>query len=185
MFIYNKIGLSTHLAHFSFCFFLSAVVMFPFFFFPFSNQFHFIFYYVLATEIPPIRVADRDRPACLKCHSKFTALPPFQKRHHCRSCGDVFCNKCSTLRLSISLPGEEYQKGPVRVCDFCAKHLSVGDQNSMLRYCTILRSSPSDCGVVYKLQAARALHMSIDHLTVSHVRINLYFIDPFMLLFCF
>ena len=118
----------------------------------------------------------------MKCNIKFTAFPPFQKRHHCRSCGDVFCQKCSTLKLAINLAGEDYSKGPVRVCDFCALHLSVGDQNSMLRYCTILRSSGAESGVVYKLQAARALHMSVEHLAVSEVRsFSLFGLGTFLL----
>ena len=51
-----------------------------------------------------------------------------------------------------------------------ALHLSVGDLNSMLRYCTILRGSlPDFTGLVYKLQAARALHISVEHLAVSDV----------------
>ena len=129
--------------------------------------------YFSALEIAPMRVPDKDRPACLKCSVKFTTFPPFQKRHHCRSCGEVFCQKCSTLKLSLPLVGEEYLKGPVRVCDFCALHLSVGDNNSLLRYCTILKSSPADSsGLVFKLQAARALHMSIEHLEFSIVRIE-------------
>ena len=82
----------------------------------------------------------------------------------------MFCQKCSTLKLTLNLPGEDYTRGPVRVCDFCALHLSVGDLNSMLRYCTILRGSlPDFTGLVYKLQAARALHISVEHLAVSDV----------------
>lgn len=124
---------------------------------------------IAAKEIAPLRVPDKDRPGCLKCNTKFTAFPPFQKRHHCRSCGDIFCQKCSTLKIALTLPGEDYTKGPVRICDFCAIHLSIGDQNSMLRYCTILRGSRADCNTVSRLQAARALHMSTEHLRIPQV----------------
>lgn len=73
----------------------------------------------------------------------------------------------------MPLVGEDYLRGPVRVCDFCAHHLSVGDNNSMLRYCTILKSSPADnSGLVFKLQAARALHMSTEHLEHLNVSIE-------------
>lgn len=122
-----------------------------------------------AMEIVPMRVPDKERPGCLKCNIKFTAFPPFQKRHHCRSCGDIFCQKCSTLKLTLNLPGEDYAKGPVRICDYCALYLSLGDFNTMLRYCTILKGSNADSSTLNKLQAARALHMSIEHLQIPQV----------------
>ena len=70
----------------------------------------------LAMEILPARIPDKDRPFCVKCQTKFQ--PPFQKRHHCRSCGDVYCNKCSDNKATLVLPGSEYLE-PVRICDYC------------------------------------------------------------------
>jgi hypothetical protein len=35
---------------------------------------------------------------CSHCHTDFTAL---ERRHHCRSCGQVFCNRCSDQRCLI------------------------------------------------------------------------------------
>jgi hypothetical protein len=92
--------------------------------------------------------------------------------HYCRSCGDIYCHKCSTLKLLLTLPGEDYEKGPVRVCDYCAIHLSAGDNNSMLRYCNILNNTMTGNHVVTKLQAARALHISIEHLSVSSLAMS-------------
>lgn len=74
----------------------------------------------LAMEILPYKIPDKDRLNCFKCQVKFQ--PPFQKRHHCRSCGDIYCNDCSNHRLHVILPSHEY-KEPVRVCDYCMGHL--------------------------------------------------------------
>ena len=61
--------------------------------------------------------------------------------------------------MRITLPSPEYAED-VRVCDFCFAHLAQGDKNSILRYLGVLRSSEVDC--VDKLNAARALHMSLE-----------------------
>ena len=37
---------------------------------------------------------------CAMCTSKFTS---FRRRHHCRSCGQVFCSKC----CSSFVPGRQ------------------------------------------------------------------------------
>lgn len=41
----------------------------------------------------------------------------FRRRHHCRACGGVFCDACSSHKLE-SVPGYLHQK-PQRVCDGC------------------------------------------------------------------
>ena len=43
---------------------------------------------------------------CMKCDYKFTI---FNRRHHCRSCGYIFCNSCSTHRNDANQ----------RICDRC------------------------------------------------------------------
>lgn len=111
----------------------------------------------LAMEILPVRMPDKIRTECLKCSVKFS--PPFVARHHCRCCGDIFCAKCSGTKMRLALPSPEYAED-VRVCDYCFTHLCQGDKNSILRYLGVLRSSEVDC--VDKLNAARALHMSIE-----------------------
>lgn len=54
-------------------------------------------------------VPDGDAPDCGSCGSGFNL---FNRRHHCRACGDVFCNKCSNLTW-------EYSGERVRVCEEC------------------------------------------------------------------
>ncbi|KAL3775534.1 hypothetical protein ACHAW5_001553 [Stephanodiscus triporus] len=43
--------------------------------------------------------ADAHSPRCRSCHRPFDAL--FQRRHHCRLCGRVFCHDCSDTRSLI------------------------------------------------------------------------------------
>jgi len=50
---------------------------------------------------------------CNKCHIVFSVI---RRKHHCRSCGKVFCNNCSYLRTE--LPNFNYIE-PQRVCSPC------------------------------------------------------------------
>ena len=44
------------------------------------------------TEEPPTWIPDSMAPLCMGCGSAFSLV---RRRHHCRSCGRVFCAKCS------------------------------------------------------------------------------------------
>ena len=81
------------------------------------------------------RVADALRPTCAHCHKEFTMR---LRRHHCRLCGDVFCDNCSNHRVELPLEGAEFAKGPVRVCDFCFEDVDAGNFFSLRRYLTPL-----------------------------------------------
>ncbi|XP_078509463.1 RUN and FYVE domain-containing protein 1 isoform X2 [Lissotriton helveticus] len=48
---------------------------------------------------------------CKQCEREFSIS---RRKHHCRNCGDIFCNSCSSNELSLP----SYPK-PVRVCDVC------------------------------------------------------------------
>ena len=50
---------------------------------------------------------------CHECQSRFTL---FRRKHHCRSCGQIFCDECS--KQSIALKHFGYDD-PVRVCADC------------------------------------------------------------------
>ncbi|KAL9269111.1 FREE1-like protein [Drosera capensis] len=67
---------------------------------------------------PPVEEKDHWVPdeavtKCIACGSNFG---PFNRRHHCRNCGDIFCDKCTQGRTPLSL---DDQAQPVRVCDRC------------------------------------------------------------------
>jgi len=46
----------------------------------------------------------------------------FTRRHHCRNCGGIFCDECSSKRTRIAQLGYDE---PVRVCDICAREVYV------------------------------------------------------------
>eukprot|EP00980_Cylindrotheca_fusiformis_P020255 scaffold7328_cov145-Cylindrotheca_fusiformis.AAC.3 len=81
------------------------------------------------------KVADKYRLECPHCDTLFTLS---NRRHHCRLCGDVFCNACSSHRVSLPLEGTEFEK-PVRICDFCNEDVQQGNFFSMRRYLTPLQ----------------------------------------------
>jgi FYVE zinc finger/WW domain len=78
------------------------------------------------------KVEDALRPNCSHCEEAFTMS---KRRHHCRLCGDVFCDPCSSHRVNLPLEGPEFEK-PVRVCDFCNQDIEKGNFFSLRRYFT-------------------------------------------------
>ncbi|WCJ35068.1 hypothetical protein M5689_016336 [Euphorbia peplus] len=54
--------------------------------------------------------------AVSKCTSCGTDFGAFCRRHHCRNCGDIFCDKCTHGRIALTA---EENAQPVRVCDRC------------------------------------------------------------------
>nr|AVV27008.1 Rheb1 [Prokinetoplastina sp.] len=58
---------------------------------------------------------DTDVNACEKCRLTFTLI---RRRHHCRRCGGIFCDACSSNRRT-GLPGFPSGTPPQRVCDTC------------------------------------------------------------------
>ncbi|XP_029439124.1 RUN and FYVE domain-containing protein 1 isoform X2 [Rhinatrema bivittatum] len=54
---------------------------------------------------------DDEATDCKQCQKEFSIS---RRKHHCRNCGDIFCNSCSNNELSLP----SYPK-PVRVCDAC------------------------------------------------------------------
>jgi len=64
-------------------------------------------------EPPPPWIPDSMAPQCMGCGQAFSLV---KRRHHCRSCGRVFCAKCSPNQ--VPLPRYGMQKA-VRVCNRC------------------------------------------------------------------
>jgi ankyrin repeat protein len=61
-------------------------------------------------------VKDEDVSACQNCNSAFTL---FNRRHHCRHCGKIFCAKCSNYQTSF-----KGLKKPVRVDIRCYNEIN-------------------------------------------------------------
>ena len=81
-----------------------------------------------------VKVPDRLRSSCPSCEAVFSLS---KRRHHCRLCGDIFCDACSAHRVILPLAGTEYDK-PVRVCNECHVDVDKGNYFSMRRYLTPL-----------------------------------------------
>ncbi|XP_062856638.1 RUN and FYVE domain-containing protein 1 [Trichomycterus rosablanca] len=54
---------------------------------------------------------DDEATQCKQCQKEFSIA---RRKHHCRNCGDIYCNSCSSNELALP----SYPK-PVRVCDAC------------------------------------------------------------------
>ncbi|XP_048406778.1 RUN and FYVE domain-containing protein 2 isoform X4 [Stegostoma tigrinum] len=54
---------------------------------------------------------DRDATSCKLCEREFSIST---RKHHCRNCGEIFCNACSDNELPLPSSPK-----PVRVCDTC------------------------------------------------------------------
>ena len=63
--------------------------------------------------VAPIWVPDELVDSCTSCMQSFNLI---RRRHHCRNCGQIYCNNCSSNFVPLSQFG--YHK-PVRVCDEC------------------------------------------------------------------
>lgn len=66
---------------------------------------------------------DATRTSCTICTTAFTT---FNRKHHCRKCGNLVCDKCSKARQVVNFPAVEkaseavdISAGQVRVCDNC------------------------------------------------------------------
>ncbi|GAB2219222.1 hypothetical protein Droror1_Dr00006854 [Drosera rotundifolia] len=55
-------------------------------------------------------IRDNSCAVCYECDSPFTFL---NRRHHCRLCGRLFCDRCANRYIESS------ESGRVRVCNFC------------------------------------------------------------------
>ncbi|KAG4306192.1 hypothetical protein PORY_000180 [Pneumocystis oryctolagi] len=58
---------------------------------------------------------DENCLACFMCDVAFTTA--WRRRHHCRTCGQIFCSRCTTLIPGTNFGHVEY----LRVCNLCNK----------------------------------------------------------------
>jgi len=69
---------------------------------------------LLAATTPPPWIPDSQAKSCYACGSVFSIL---NRRHHCRHCGQIFCNDCTTHRIAIERLG--LNDNTNRVCEEC------------------------------------------------------------------
>jgi len=70
-------------------------------------------------------VRDEAVTQCLICTQSFTLLI---RKHHCRSCGKIFCDDCTKTRRPLLSLG---YTTPVRHCDICAKDAAICDEDKI------------------------------------------------------
>lgn len=70
-------------------------------------------------ETSPMWLPDSYFNSCYLCDVRFDI---FNRRHHCRNCGNIICRDCSQKRTKI--PALCYNKA-VRICDKCYPVISA------------------------------------------------------------
>lgn len=60
--------------------------------------------------------------SCFDCETKFTAI---RRRHHCRICGQIFCNSCCNemIDAKLILSQDSSKIGLLRVCKYCSSKI--------------------------------------------------------------
>eukprot|EP00118_Oscarella_pearsei_P025346 m.308022 g.308022 ORF g.308022 m.308022 type:complete len:780 (+) comp43269_c0_seq1:89-2428(+) len=74
---------------------------------------------LLDSEAAPDWVDDKSSSTCHMCRSQFGKV--MNRKHHCRNCGNIFCQQCSSKKARIPKFGFEEE---VRVCDLCFRKLT-------------------------------------------------------------
>jgi hypothetical protein len=91
--------------------------------------------------------ADAEVTACenTKCRKAFTVL---RRKHHCRRCGGIYCDACTTKRMSLKEPLMETgrAKGTVDACRVCDDCFSKG--SDVFRFKDVKRGIQLDRGLV-------------------------------------
>ncbi|KAL4178859.1 hypothetical protein AMTRI_Chr13g117270 [Amborella trichopoda] len=89
---------------------------------------------------------DRSCRVCYDCDSQFTI---FNRRHHCRTCGRVFCAKCTSNSIPLSVDDQRInreERERLRVCNYCYKQWEqeVASYDNGIRLSSpVLSPSPS------------------------------------------
>ena len=71
---------------------------------------------------PRFWIDERTTKSCFECGVAFSLVT---RKHHCRACGRVFCQKCSSHALP---PRDDPEGAPERACDVCfASHADAAE----------------------------------------------------------
>jgi len=78
--------------------------------------------------VPPRWLPDVSRADCASC---FITFGLFVRRHHCRACGDIFCDLCTQNR--VTFPSEYGYAQAERVCEGCRPLISEDNEKKQLQ----------------------------------------------------
>ncbi|KAL1569775.1 protein FREE1-like [Salvia divinorum] len=67
--------------------------------------------------------------AVVKCNACAADFNAFNRKHHCRNCGDIFCDKCTQGRIVLTA---DENAQPVRVCDRCVAEVTQRLSNKVV-----------------------------------------------------
>lgn len=114
---------------------------------------------------------DQSCRVCYECDSQFTV---FNRRHHCRLCGRVFCAKCTSNSVPV-LSNDAKSLGEIgeriRVCNYCFKQWALEGataDNGIQLSTPILSPSPSSTSLVSTKSSGTGNSSTTTAVTVSY-----------------
>ncbi|CAN6163930.1 unnamed protein product [Urochloa humidicola] len=89
---------------------------------------------------------DHSCRVCYECDTQFTI---FNRRHHCRLCGRIFCGKCTVNSIPVSSgPDRHVDEGDrIRVCNFCFKQWEQERVTSLKQVLPVLSPTLSEASL--------------------------------------
>ena len=70
-------------------------------------------------------ILDSKAKTCYNCEHNFTT---FRRRHHCRYCGNIFCNKCLIKKYNLL-----HEKKIKKICKECLKHFTRQENSGSIK----------------------------------------------------
>ncbi|CAL8343345.1 unnamed protein product [Arctogadus glacialis] len=79
------------------------------------------------SQLSPCPCVYSSAQVCQGCKREFEEA---ERKHHCRSCGEGFCQPCSSHRMPV--PERGWGVAPVRVCQTCHRHGGPSDTGTQV-----------------------------------------------------
>ena len=97
---------------------------------------------------------DQSCRVCYECDSQFTL---FNRRHHCRFCGRVFCAKCTHNWVPAHSNIIREDSGKIRVCSYCFNQWQQTSLDHEIQVTSLdLSTSPSAASFISTKSSATA-----------------------------